>query len=1037
MNAVGYREVEFRATGGALFRAVAHGGLELPPWPDLTDAGPAAAAEWMTWLRRVWAIAVVDDVISQASPALARQVQNLCAADVPALPEARRAVLSVARYLMRMTGRPTPNGLFAGVVPVGFEHHAHVRWGGRHRLMARADAGWLGEIISQLEGSPETLRQLLVVTNTTLTVRGDRMIVPYQPKIDDRGTDAVEVSMRHTAPVRAALDAARAPIGFEDLCTKVHIEFPNASPGTVTGMLTELVARRALITSLHAPSTEPDALAHLLRELERASEPAAEQLVPLADVHALLLRHQQEPAIAGRAVRDEAAVRMRSLARTKRHPVAVDLRLDAHVALPDVVAREAERAALLLTRLTPHPYDTPALGDYLRRFYQRFGAGAQVPLLEMVADSGLGWPAGYPGASVRPHRPARTRRDETLLALAQSAALDGRTEIVLDEALIASLDQSEAGPMRLPAHLELCARVDAASLDTLDRGDFRLTVTSVSRAGGVVTGRFLPLLSHEERDALTSGFSDPHGEDDVVLAQLSFPPLDPATAHVTRTPQIMPTVVSLAEFRDIASAQVLTAGDLAVSCDSQRLYLTAPALGKRVQAWGLHALNVRKHTPPLARLIAELSRAQCAQVTDFDWGAAATLPFLPRIRSGRIVLAAARWRLAGPDLPARSVDWTTWDTALAGWRTRRRLPRTVYLIDGDWRLPLDLDEAAHRVLLREHLNTHPHAVLDEAPGQDRADWCGGRAHEVVVPLVSRQPATAPRLPKPSAARLVHPRDHGEAPGTSRLLYAKLYGDPERQDIVLADHLPALLAGWDDSDLRWWFLRFAEGDDHYLRLRITLPESTPEAFGVAASQVSAWAGRLRRDGLLREVAYATSYPETGRWGSAAALDAVETVFTTDSGTVLTELAQPARPHRHALAAANFTSLAIAFTGDTTAGMHWLLNHVPATSPGPVPRQIYKTAQRLADPREDFHTLRTQPAGAAIVGTWAARSAAIAEYRSRLEGPDAIGVDPDSALGSLLHTHFLRACGIEPADKAVCLYLARAAALAYTAQTGERP
>jgi hypothetical protein len=50
---------------------------------------------------------------------------------------------------------------------------------------------------------------------------------------------------------------------------------------------------------------------------------------------------------------------------------------------------------------------------------------------------------------------------------------------------------------------------------------------------------------------------------------------------------------------------------------------------------------------------------------------------------------------------------------------------------------------------------------------------------------------------------------------------------------------------------------------------------------------------------------------------------------------------------------------------------------------------------------------------------------------------MGVDPDAALGSLLHTHFLRACGIEPADKAVCLYLARAAALAYAAQTGERP
>lgn len=1036
MNTAVYRDAGFRSTGAALLRAVAHGGLQLPPWPHLTETSPANAAEWVGWLRQVWPIETVNDVIGHASPRLAKQIQDLCAAEVPGVPETRRAALSVVRYLLRMTGRPTPNGLFAGVAPADFARRSNFRWGIRHRAVARAEAGWLAEFIVELEGCPEILRQLFVVANTTLTVRGDRLIVPYQPKTDDRGTGAVEVSIRHTAPVRVALDAARAPIRFEDLCTKVHIEFPDAPPVRVADLLTDLVARRALLTSLHAPSTEPDALGHLLRELQHAGEPAVERTAPLAEIYTALQEHQHGPAVAGRAVRDEAAARMRRLARTRRHPVAVDLRLDAHAVLPDTVAREAERATLLLARLTPHPYDTPELGDYLRRFYQRFGTGAQVPLLELVADSGLGWPDGYPGTSARPQRPLRTRRDETLLALAQGAALDGLAEVVLDEELIVNLELAGAGPVRLPSHVELCARVDAPSLGALDRGDFRLTVTSVSRAAGVVTGRFLALLTQQERDAMIGDFLDPHGEDDVLFAQLSFPPLDPATAHVTRTSQILPAVVSLAEHRDTASAQVLTASDLAVSCDSHRLYLTAPELGKRVQAWGLHALNVRKHTPPLARLIAELSRAQCARVTDFDWGSAASLPFLPRIRSGRVVLAPARWRLAAADLPGRSADWAAWDAALVEWRTRRRLPRRVYLVDGDWRLPLELDESAHRVLLREHLNTRPHAVLDEAPGEDAAGWCEGRAHEVVVPLVTRQPP-ATRLPRPCPERIVHPREHGESPATSRLLYAKLYGDRQRQDVVLAEHLPALLADWGEPQPRWWFVRFRDGEDHYLRLRIALPSSAPEAFGVAASRVGAWASGLRRGGLLREVVHATSYPETGRWGSGAALDAVEAVFAADSRTVLTQLAQPARPHHYALAAANFAALAIAFTSDAAAGMRWLIGHVPATPPAAVPRPVFAAAQRLADPREDFRALRREAGGAAIVGTWADRAAAVAEYRSRLDGPDATGVDADAALGSLLHTHFLRACGIEPEDKAVCLYLARAAALAFTAQTGARP
>lgn len=1033
------RDAGFRATGGVLIRAVAHGGLELPQWPGLAGTGPFAVAAWMGWLRRVWAVGSVSDAIGHASPLLAEQIRTLCAAEVPGERETRQVVLSVVRYLARMTGRPTPNGLFAGVAPAAFAHRPRLRWGTDHRGVARADAGWLAEIIGQLEGRPAVLRCLLVVVNTTLMVRGEHLVVPYQPNIGERGVGAVEVSLRHTAPVRAALSAARAPIRFEDLCTKVQTEFPDAPPARVTAMLAELVRLRALVTSLHAPSTEPDALGHLLRELQIAGGPAAEQFTPLKEIHALLQEHQQESANAARATRTEAAARMRCLARTRRHPVAIDLRLDVHAVLPDGFAREAERAASLLARLTPYPYDTTVLGDYHRRFYQRFGNGAQVPVLELVADSGIGWPDGYPGTSTlaQPRqRPLRTRRDEKLLILAQDAALDGRMEVVLDEELISELEQANVGPVRLPPHLELCARVDATSMDALERGVFHLTVTSVSRAAGVVTGRFLHLLTRQEREVLTGHCVDPSGEDEALLAQLSFPPLDPATAHVTRTMRILPVVVSLAEHRNTNSADVLTVRDLAVGCDSQRLYLSAPALGKRVEAWGLHALNLRKHTPPLARLLTELSRAQCAQVTDFDWGAAATLPFLPRLRFGRVVLAPARWRLAATDLPGRSVDWAAWDTALADWQARRHLPRRVHLVDGDRWLPLNLAEAAHRGLLREHLSVSPHAVLDEAPVQDAAGWCQGHAHEIVVSLVARQPPPAPRLPRPSRQRIVNPREHGHSPGSSRLLYAKLYGDVHRQDIVLGEYLPALLAEWPEPQPPWWFLRFGDGADHYLRLRIALPNSAPEAFGEAASRVSLWASGLRRRGLLREVAYATSYPETGRWGSDRALAAAEAVFTADSRTVLTQLAQPVRPHRRVLAAANFAAITIAFTGGAAAGMQWLIDHVPARAPAAVPRPVYAEAQRLADPREDFHALRRVPGGAAIVNTWATRSQALAAYRSHFDGPDTHGVDPDAALGSLLHTHFLRACGIGVEDKAVCLYLVRAAALAFVARTGAR-
>jgi class I lanthipeptide synthase len=150
--------------------------------------------------------------------------------------------------------------------------------------------------------------------------------------------------------------------------------------------------------------------------------PIADLVAELKEIHALLEQHNQAPADQSRAIRADVAARMRHQARTPRHPVAVDLRLDASIVLPGDVAREAERAALILARVSAHPYGTLAWRDYHRRFCQRFGTGTVVPLLEVVADSGIGWPDGYPGTAAPEQRGGLSRRDEKLLSLAQAGS---------------------------------------------------------------------------------------------------------------------------------------------------------------------------------------------------------------------------------------------------------------------------------------------------------------------------------------------------------------------------------------------------------------------------------------------------------------------------------------------------------------------------------------------------------------------------------------------------------------------------------------
>ena len=878
---------------------------------------------------------------------------------------------------------------------------------------------------ARLESYPDLLELLPVVINNTVTYRGDRLIVPFQPDVQDDRTRAVEASLALTGPLRAVLAATRAPIRFGTLVDKLQAEFSEAGPDKARQLLAELIRRRVLITSLHAPSTETDTLGYLVGQLD-AIDPGSRPPVAEAVRELQAIRAGLEEC-ATRDGRDRVAARMRDLVPgLRRHPVALDLRLDAQIVLPEAVAREIERAALILTRLSIRPYGTAAWKEYHQRFYERYGIGTMVPLAQAVADSGTGYPDGYPGAPADARRPRVSARDDALVRLAQAAALDGRDEVILTDEQIEALDVGPDEP-RLPPHLEIGVRVHAASLAELQRGRFRLEAVSVSRGAGVATGRFLSVLAPADRQSLSAELADlPAADGNSLPAQLSFPPLLPASTHVTRSPQILPTVISLQEHR-APQDTVFTPEDLAVGCDGRRMYLAVPERGHRVEAVGMHALNLRTHTPPLARFLTELSRAQCAQVTVFNWGAAATMPFLPRLRYGRTVLAPARWRVEASELPSPVRPRTEWDAALSDWRARRRLPRRVYLVEDDRRLFLDLDEAGHRTLLRQHLDRTHLAVLVEAPAPEAYGWCGGRAHEVVVPLKATRPSAWPPLPVPNRARALSAAQM-QTPAASSVLLAALYGDPRRQDVLLSRHLPGLLEQLGNPP--WWFIRFRDPDQH-LRVRIALPD--PEAFADTARTVSTWADGLRSNGLLADLRYPTSYREMGRWGSGAAWEAAEEVFRADSRAVLAQLTQPQRPGPRTLAVAHTVAIASAFLGGTAAGMRWLINHIPPKAPAPVPRPQFTEAVRLADPSDDWATLRHEPGGDAIVLGWADRDTALARYRPHLPGPDTQGIAVDDVLTSLLHVHFVRHVAVNFPEEEVCLYLARSAALAWTART----
>lgn len=988
-----------------------------PTWPDLAGGD---AEQWRAWLDMVWSHARFAEAVEAASPVLADQVRAVIDGRGRTRRQVRRITVSVLKYVLRAQSRATPFGLFAGVAPARLGERLSLTLGDAHQAVARPDAAWLADVLARLESDELLLERLPVVANPLCFARGERLVVPWQAN-PVHGGDPLEVAVRRTRPVEAAVRAAAGPLSFGELAGRLAEEFPRNDPAAIRQLLRALVAQRVLLTALWPPMTATDPLGHVLAVLDRAGAAgigsAAPLLAVLRDVHQDLYRHNTGRA-HGRQLRARASSTMARAAAAEK-PLMVDLRLDAALTLPTAVAREAAAAVTVLTRLTPQPGGLPAWRDYRGRYLERYGSGAVVPVLEITnPNTGLGFPARYRDSVHELPAPSLNGRDAELLALAQAAAVEGRLETVLDDKAVESLARPAAGG-RVQPHAELTFTLTAPTREHLDRSDFALTVTGTPRAAGTTTGRFLDLLDPADRDRMTAAYAAlPTLDGDADPVQVCAPPLHARVTNVGRAPAVLPLLLPLAEHPDPAHA-VLDLEDLAVCGDVDRMWLLRLSTGGPVEPRVMNAIEFRNNTQPLARFLCEITTAHTPTYTAFDWGAAGRMPFRPRIRYRRTILSPARWNLPADALPPRTAPWPRWQQAAAGWLSRFRVPDRVFLTQHDLRLSLDLGESSHLVLLRDHLDAHPVAELTEAPDPAAFGWIDGRPHEITLPLAGTRPPA-----RPGHRGAVAMRTCGHLPGSSPYLSARLYAHPHRHTEILTAHLPALLAAFDTP--LWWFLRYKDPDPH-LRLRLPLPDTA--AYGPAAGHLGAWAARLRDLGLITHLQLDTYHPEAGRYGHGAAMTAAEAVFAADSRAAVTQLLHTAHNPR-AVTAASMVAIATGLNGIHT-GMHRLSASIPArgTPPTPVPRTVHRQAVALGNPDSDWAALRETPTGRAVADAWEQRQRALAAYRDRLEKADP---GDESVLLSLLHMHHVRALGIDPERERLCHRLARAAALAHTAK-----
>ncbi|HEX9669189.1 MAG TPA: lantibiotic dehydratase [Thermoanaerobaculia bacterium] len=888
------------------------------------DLAAAIEADRALLRRRLAALIArpeIGEALFLASPSLHEALESW--RRDPDGKKGRRCEAALVRYVVRMAARATPFGLFAGtcVGGVGEVTRIELAERSRYRRSSRLDMDYVFALADELERQPALRRELRFYPNSSLyRAAGTWHLVEVRFRQGWRTCHLVKVESSEYLDAlieRAAAGArpgeltellvemlgADADAGEEDTGKEVAGEedaTDEDAGAAAAAFVDELIDSQILVSDLAPPVTGAEPGEALIARLETLAE-AAPAAARLAEVRDVLARLDEDGPGADPEVYRAAARRLDELPRRPelRTLYQVDLFTPAvHATLGPEVLAEVRRGVDLLRRTRLEPSST-VLDRFREAFVNRYGEGRYVPLTEVLdEESGIGFQRSTaPGADASPlladlpfggepvASPGWGEREEVLLRRLEAAWAEGAAEIELTAADVERLTREERPPP--PDAFDVVLKLAARSPAALERGEFRLLLSYSGGPSGVrLLGRFCHGDAELRREIEAHLRAEEACGGDEVFAEIVHLPQG-RLGNVIARPVLRDFEIPFLGRSGAPPERQILLTDLLLTVKHGRVELVSARSGRRISPRLSTAHNYEGAGLAPYRLLCFLQGQGLQGGATWSWGAFEGAAFLPAVRSGRLVLSLARWRVTEEELaPLVRSRGAERFRAVERWRAARRLPRWAAWRESDHELAIDFDNVLSIDAFLDGCKGRPFVILREVfPAPDELVVRGpegGFTHEIVIPMVrGASNVTARPAPKPQDPRRRTVERRSFPPG-SEWLYAKLYAGTATVDRVLTDAVASVLRRAADAIESWFFLRYGDPDWH-LRVRF---RGDPAALSrTVLPELMAAAAPLRAAGSVHRLTLDTYEREVERYGGPAAMLLVEEIFAADSAAVL--------------------------------------------------------------------------------------------------------------------------------------------------------
>lgn len=794
-----------------------------------------------------------------------------------------------------MRARATPFGLFAGVTFVEVADKTSIRLCSRSEYQTKSRIDF------------EVATNLAAALARDLSLRGCGRLVPnesivwddahlryVESRVGEGGRHYVQARVEATPILRAVIAGAEGGATWEELRDLVMNE-ADVTTADAAEFLLALVESQILVPAFQPSvtgdvpvSTWVSSLVDVVSEDPRIKTlQAAETELHLLDRARIGSRIEGYKAVADLVMATGFDVKANQI-------VQVDMSKPASVAtLGRGVCDEVLRGVALLHKLT-QALAPSALERFRERFVDRFGE-REIPLaraldpefgIGFILDEGRGCaetllanlPLGRRFSQSVVWGPHQSWLLERLANCLQKQQL----ELKVGEEEISAIPTPTAPP--LPDAFAVVAVVAARSVDAVNRGEFSVLLQGASGPSGArLLGRFCHLDRRLEEAVRAHLRAEEEHNPDAIFAEIVHLP-EGRIGNVLQRPVLRKyEIVYLGRSGTLPDRQI-PVNDLLVSVQGARICLRSKRLGKEIIPRLTTAHNYGSpRNLPLYQFLCMLQTQGVAGNLRWDWGPLEVASFLPRVRCGRIVFARARWRVKKDEVaPFKKLEPKARFDAVNTWRTAKRMPRFVYLVEGDNELLIDFEEPLAVEVFCEEVAKKPVTFVAEMFPSPEELWVEGPegkfVHELVIPFVRTGPG------KPRESLVVREDLVGQVrrsfPPGSEWLYAKLYCGEATADRLLVETVAplasqCLASGAAES---WFFIRYGDPDWH---LRVRFFGQPEKLHSQVLPALQAAAQRELDRGRCWKFQLDTYEREVERYGGDAGVLAAERMFFADS------------------------------------------------------------------------------------------------------------------------------------------------------------